>query len=412
MNTPTDTRTDPRRWPDVARAPHAPLRAGIASTLMRRIAGRVPLRVETPNGSVGPEGLPLLRLHRPQTFLNRIGTGGLIGFGEAYQARDWDTDDLPRLLTALAAHIDTLVPAPLQRLRKPFARRGPRTEDNTRANARRNIAEHYDLSDDLFALFLDPTMTYSAALFGGAEGTWDDLAEAQRRKIDRLLDRTDVGPGTRVLEIGTGWGELATRAAERGATVHTITLSENQLRRAKALATERGVAQHITAELRDYRDLDPARRYDAVLSVEMIEAVGERYWPEYFATLHRSLAPGGKIGLQAITMRHDRMKATRGGYTWIHKYIFPGGIIPSLPAIEQHTHHAGLRITDQLAFGRDYARTLKLWRERFTAQSHRLATLGFDDTFRRTWEFYLAYSQAGFATDYLDVRQLILEARP
>ncbi|MEU6247997.1 cyclopropane-fatty-acyl-phospholipid synthase family protein [Glycomyces sp. NPDC047010] len=409
MNTPVDTRTDPSRWPDVAALPHAPVRARIASELVRHIAARIPLRVETAAGAVGDPALPVLRLHRPQAFFHRIGTGGLIGFGEAYQAGDWSSDDLPRLLTALAANIDYLVPRPLQILRRPFTAPAPERQDNTRANAERNIADHYDLSDELFALFLDETMTYSSALFGGAESTWDDLAEGQRRKIDRLLDRTGVGPGTRVLEIGTGWGELAVRAAERGATVHTVTLSANQLQHAKARASERGVADRVHAELRDYRDLDAARRYDAVVSVEMIEAVGERYWPEYFATLRRALEPGGRAGIQAITMRHDRMTATRRGYTWIHKYIFPGGIIPSLPVIEQHAAAAGLKIGDRLAFGGDYTRTLRLWRERFTSRADRLAALGFDETFRRTWEFYLAYSEAGFATGYLDVRQLILE---
>ncbi|MFB9660151.1 class I SAM-dependent methyltransferase [Glycomyces mayteni] len=410
MTASADTRTDPARWPDVAAVPHAPVRARFASELVRRIAARVPLRVETRTGAVGDPGLPVLLLHRPQAFFHRVGTGGLIGFGESYQAGDWDSDDLPRLLTALAANVDHLVPRGLQTLRRPFAAAAPSRQDNTRDNARRNIADHYDLSNDLFALFLDETMTYSSALFGGADATWDDLAEGQRRKIDRLLDRTGVGPGTRVLEIGTGWGELAVRAAERGATVHTITLSANQLERAQALAARRGVADRIDAELLDYRDLAPGRRYDAVVSVEMIEAVGERYWPEYFATLRCALEPGGKVGLQAITMRHDRMTATRRGYTWIHKYIFPGGIIPSLPVIERHAAAAGLRIGDRLDFGADYARTLRLWRERFISRADRLAGLGFDETFRRTWEFYLAYSEAGFATGYLDVRQLILEA--
>nr|WP_255673100.1 cyclopropane-fatty-acyl-phospholipid synthase family protein [Glycomyces amatae] len=295
-------------------------------------------------------------------------------------------------------------------MRRPFAGAVPGRQDNSRANARRNIADHYDLSNHLFALFLDETMTYSSALFGGAPATWDDLADGQRRKIDRLLDRVGAGPGARVLEIGTGWGELAVRAAERGAHVHTVTLSGNQLERARALAAERGVADRVDAELRDYRDLDPGRRYDAVVSVEMIEAVGERYWPEYFATLRCALEPGGRAGLQSITMRHDRMTATRRGYTWIHKYIFPGGIIPSLPVIERHAHAAGLRVADRLAFGGDYALTLRLWRERFASRADRLAAIGFDETFRRTWEFYLAYSEAGFATGYLDVRQLILEA--
>ena len=196
MNASTDLPVDAERWPDVARVPHSPLRAAAASTLVRRVARRLGLRLETPRGAAGSAAGPLLRLHRPEAFLHRLGAGGLIGFGEGYQAGDWDSDDLPGLLTVLAANLDTLVPRPLQRLRRPFVSALPARHDNTHANARRNIADHYDLSDEMFALFLDETMTYSSALFGGAPARWEDLAEAQRRKIDRLLDRTRVGPGS------------------------------------------------------------------------------------------------------------------------------------------------------------------------------------------------------------------------
>ncbi|WP_035697538.1 SAM-dependent methyltransferase [Glycomyces tenuis] len=411
MDAPVEPRIDARRWPDVARVPRSPLRAAAASALLRRAANRLPLHVETPSTSTGSIGPPTLRLHRPEAFFHRVGAGGLIGFGEAYQAGDWDSDDLPGLLTVLAANVDSLVPRPFQALRRPFVGALPARHDNTRDNARRNIEDHYGLSDAMFALFLDETMTYSSALFGGAPARWEDLAEAQRRKIDRLLDRTGVEAGSAVLEIGTGWGEAAVRAAERGARVHAVTLSSNQLEHTRARAADRGVAGRVEAELRDYRDLDPDRRYDAVLSVEMIEAVGERYWPDYFAALRRSLAPGGRVGLQAISMRHDRMMAARRTHTWIHKYVFPGGIIPSIPAMERCAGLAGLRIVDRLDFGGDYAQTLRLWRERFGAHSDRLAALGFDEVFRRTWEFYLAYSQAGFASGHLDVHQLILEGR-
>lgn len=411
MSTSTEPHVNAARWPDVARVPRSPLRAAAASALVRRVARRLGLRVETPQGTAGAARGPALRLRRPEAFLHRLGTGGLIGFGEAYQAGDWDSDDLPGLLTVLAANVDMLVPPPLQRLRRPFVGALPARHDNTRANARRNIAEHYDLPEAMFALFLDETMTYSSALFGGALAHWDDLAEAQRRKIDRLLDRTGVGRGSTVLEIGAGWGEAAVRAAERGARVHTVTLSSRQLERTRALAAERGVADRVEAELRDYRDLDPERRYDAAISVEMIEAVGERYWPAYFAVLRRSLAPGGQVGLQAISMRHRRMMAARRTHTWIHKYVFPGGIIPSMPVMERCADAARLRLVDRLDFGGDYAQTLRLWRERFGSHAERLAELGFDEVFQRTWEFYLAYAQAGFASGYLDVHQLILEAR-
>ncbi|HEY1486394.1 MAG TPA: class I SAM-dependent methyltransferase, partial [Micromonosporaceae bacterium] len=171
-----------------------------------------------------------------------------------------------------------------------------------------------------------------------------------------------------------------------------------------------GVADRVHLELRDYRLIDGEGCYDAIASVEMIEAVGERFWPDYFRTLNRLLAGGGRIGIQAITMRHERMVATRHTYTWIHKYIFPGGLIPSVEAIQRTlAAHTRLRVTDEFHFGRHYAATLRLWRERFHARADRVAQLGFDDIFRRTWDFYLAYSEAGFRTGYLDVTQLVME---
>lgn len=414
MTAPAEPRTDSidtGRWPDVARVPRAPGRAAVAGALLRRLARRLPIRVATLEGVSGPAGAPTLRLHRPRHFLHRVGTSGLIGFGESYQAGDWDSDDLPGLLTVLATDLDTLVPRPFQALRRPFTGALPERHDNSPRNARRNISDHYDLSNGMFALFLDETMTYSSALFDGDEPSWGRLAEAQRRKIDRLLDGAGVGPDARVLEIGSGWGEAAVRAAERGAHVRTITLSRRQLERVRRLAADRGVADRIDAELRDYREIEPGPRYDAVVSVEMIEAVGERYWPAYFRVLRRSLAPGGKIGLQAITMRHDRMVASRRGRTWINKYIFPGGIIPSPESIQRCSHEAGLAITAHRRFGADYAATLHLWRDRFDSHADRLAELGFDEVFRRTWHFYLAYSQAGFESGRLDVRQCIMEVR-
>ncbi|MEU8076045.1 cyclopropane-fatty-acyl-phospholipid synthase family protein [Catellatospora citrea] len=405
---------DLRRWPDVAAVPHAGLRARIAAALARRTAARLPLRIVLPDGSdLGNTGaadraMPALRLHRPDAFFRRLGARGLIGFGESYQAGDWDSDDLVGLLTVLACDVATLVPPLLQRLRRIYTDAQPTTDDGSVGNARHNIARHYDLSNDMFALFLDETMTYSSALF--APG--DSLTAAQHRKIDRLLDRAEVGPGTRLLEIGTGWGELAVRAARRGATVHTITLSEQQRRHAVDYARRAGVGRQVRVELRDFRQLTGARAYDAVVSVEMIEAVGERYWPEYFGVLARMLAPGGRVGLQSITMPHARLLASRHSHTWIQKYIFPGGLIPSVQVVGDQAGEAGLRIVDRFAFGADYARTLSLWRERFEQRWEQVAALGFDDTFRRTWRLYLAYSEAGFASGYLDVHQFTMEVAP
>ena len=247
-------------------------------------------------------------------------------------------------------------------------------------------------------------MTYSSGLF--APG--DSLADAQRRKIDALLDRTGVGQATSVLEIGTGWGELAIRAAARGAQVTTVTISPSQWRTARRRAETAGVADRVDVQLRDYREA--AGSYDVVVSVEMIEAVGERYWPAYFTAIDRLLAPGGRAGLQAITMPHDRMLATRGGRTWIRKYIFPGGQIPSLQAItDALREHTSLRVTADYPMGQHYARTLAEWRSRFAGAAGQVRQLGFGPAFQRMWNLYLAYSEGGFRSGYLDVHQLVLE---
>ncbi|UAC01781.1 class I SAM-dependent methyltransferase [Dactylosporangium vinaceum] len=401
------------RWPDVFAVPSAPVRGRIAEALLHRVAERLALRVQYHGGRTIGTGGPLLVLHRPGAFLARLGAHGLIGLGESYQAGDWDAEDLTGLFAVLAADITAIVPRPLQALRHVHGARPPRTARNTAANARRNIHSHYDLSNDLFALFLDRTMTYSSALFDtdpGAAG-WPDLAAAQHRKIDRLLDAVGVGPGTRLLEIGTGWGELAIRAARRGADVHSVTLSAEQRDLAVRRAARAGVAGRVHVRLQDYREIPPALGgFDAIVSVEMLEAVGAQFWPVYLKTLDRHLGPGGRVGLQTITMAHERMRATRRGHTWIQKYIFPGGQIPSIRALEDGLA-AGttLRIADRFAFGRHYEATLRLWRERFTAHTDGVRALGFDETFRRTWEFYLAYCEAGFRTGYLDVHQLVLD---
>jgi cyclopropane-fatty-acyl-phospholipid synthase len=403
---------DAERWPDVAAAAGSPARAAVARTVFGLAVARLPLRVRLPDGTFhgagGPDA-PVMHLHRPREFFRRLGDSGLIGFGESYLAGEWDSTDLTGLLTVFAAHAADLVPPWLQRLRRLAVRRQPPDDLQTIAGARRNIGRHYDLSNGLFALFLDETMTYSSAIFAtGPDGTpvAGDLAQAQRRKVDRLLDRAGVGPGCRVLEVGTGWGELAIRAARRGATVRTITISREQQELAARRVAEAGLAGRVSVELRDYRDLDG--RFDAICSVEMLEAVGERYWDGYFAALDRHLAPGGRIGLQTITMAHDRMLATRDTYTWIQKYIFPGGLLPSVTAIQDSLARTTLRITGREDFGAHYAETLRIWRERFGAQADRVASLGFDEVFNRMWTFYLCYSEAGFRAGYIDVSQLTL----
>ncbi|GAA5049565.1 cyclopropane-fatty-acyl-phospholipid synthase family protein [Streptomyces similanensis] len=399
---------DPHRWPDVAAVPGTswPVRATTAAVL-RNALRRLPLRVRFADGTTLGLGGPLIEVHDPKAFHARIGAGGLIGFGESYMAGEWDAPDLVGALTVLAAHAADLVPAPLQRLRRLWAVRQPAAQRNTPDGARDNISRHYDLSNDLFTLFLDDTLTYSAAVFRGFPAQWPLLAAAQRRKIDRLLDLAGVQEGTRLLEIGTGWGELALRAALRGAHVTSLTLSQEQRALALRRVREAGVADRVRIELCDYREARGS--YDAVISVEMIEAVGAEFWPVYFRTLDERLAPGGRVALQAITMPHARMLAARDTHTWIQKYVFPGGLIPSTEAVEQTVReHTGLTVTARDALGAHYAETLRLWRQRFTERRDEVAALGFDAVFRRLWTFYLAYSEAGFRSGYLDVQQYLL----
>lgn len=405
-----ETQLGSTRWAQIARPPRGPVSAvqgRIAGALLRRAVRRLPIRLEFPDGfTIGAADttLPTMTLHRPEALYRRVGKFGLIGFGESYMTGDWTSNDLPALLTEFASSVDVLIPPALQRLRPLAVVRHPRTMHNSPAQSRRNIADHYDLSNELFAEFLDETMTYSSALFGTTSADWSDLADGQHAKIDRLLDAAQVGPGSHVLEIGTGWGELAIRAASRGAHVHTITLSSEQLELARKRAHEAGVADRVHVELKDYRDIDG--RYDAVVSVEMIEAVGYRFWPTFFETLDKLVLPGGRVALQAITMPHDRMLASRNTYTWIQKYIFPGGLLPSVEAVVGITERSTrLRTVDMLSLQNDYAETLRLWREQFVKRTAALAELGFDETFQRMWELYLAYSEAGFRSGYLDVYQ-------
>jgi len=384
--------------------PHSPARAWIAEQIFRRAVWNLPVTVSFPDGSRLGLGGPVLRLLRPRSFFHRLGAHGNIGFGEAYMAGDWESPDLAAALTPFAARIATLVPPPLQVLRRLVDARRPSGERNTPDGARSNIHRHYDLSNELFELFLDESMTYSSAWFGPG----DDLHTAQLRKIDGILDYAGVRAGSRVLEIGTGWGALAIRAAQRGASVTSLTISAAQRELAAERAAAAGVADRVSVELRDYRSATGV--YDAVVSVEMIEAVGEEFWPEYFETLARVLAPGGRIGLQAITMPHNRLLATRHANNWIQKYIFPGGLVLSVPVIESQAARAGLSVVTRRSLGPHYARTLSQWRSRFLAAWDRVEALGFDPVFERMWEFYLAYAEAGFRSRYLDVWQFGLRS--
>ncbi|HEX5252829.1 MAG TPA: class I SAM-dependent methyltransferase [Mycobacterium sp.] len=405
---------DPERWPAVAQVPSGPIAAAsavIADRLLRRAVARLPLRLLYPDdGVIGAADTtaPALVVHQPKALARRLGRHGLIGFGESYMAGEWSSDDLAAVLTVFATSVADLVPRMLQWLRPIAPAFRPRWRGATRDQARRNVAEHYDLSNDLFAQFLDETMTYSSALFEELPASWPDLAAAQHRKIDRLLDMAGVGCGSRVLEIGTGWGELCIRAAARGAHVRSVTLSAEQQHLARLRIAAAGLSDSVQIDLCDYRDIEGC--YDAVVSVEMIEAVGFHSWRWYFTTLERLVRPGGRAAIQAITMPHNRMLASRNTHTWIQKYIFPGGLLPSTRAISGITErHTGLHTVEMTSLRRHYAETLRLWHARFMLHRDELVHLGFDEVFARMWELYLAYSEAGFRSGYLDVYQWTFE---
>jgi len=398
-------------WPDVVQVPAGPravVGAHVAAAVFRHAVQRLPLQVVLPSGArigAGGPAAPVLRIHDQPSMMRRLATNGLIGFGESYVAGEWEADDLAAVITVFACAVDKLVPSPLQRLRRLLLATHPAVDRPTPAQSPGNVQRHYDLSNELFAAFLDETMTYSAALFDHpADAVWSDLAPAQLRKMDRLLDQAGVGPGTRLLEIGTGWGALAARAADRGASVESATLSSEQLDLARDRIATAGAADRVRLRLADYRELTGS--FDAIVSVEMIEAVGLEFLPAYFDTLRRCLAPGGRIALQAITMPHHRAITTQRTYTWIHKYIFPGGAIPSMRMLHDEASAVGLAMVDDLAMGVSYAATLRLWAGRFDEHRGDLATLGFDELFARTWQFYLRYCEGGFRAGYLDVHQV------
>jgi cyclopropane-fatty-acyl-phospholipid synthase len=394
------------------RTPHAPraaARAAVARALFLRTVRHLPLRVVLPNGVVAgrgePDG-PVMTISR-DAFFHRLAAAGKIGFGEAYMAGDCAADDLAEALTAFAARVDRLLPGPLQRLRGLYEPRIPAEQRNTPTGAARNISRHYDLSNELFALFLDETMTYSCAIFEPG----DTLADAQRRKYQAICDRIELRESDHLLEIGTGWGGMAMHlAATRGCRVTSVTISRAQAALARERIAAAGLADLVEVVLCDYREITGT--YDRIVSVEMFEAVGERYWPTFFASCDRYLRRGGAVGMQTITMPHRRYRATRRTYGWVHKYIFPGGLIPSEQAIDRAVRAgSGLRVEATSEIGPFYTTTLRMWRERFVARTDEVAALGFDGTFRRMWEFYLAYCEAGFATGALGNLQLRLARR-
>jgi cyclopropane-fatty-acyl-phospholipid synthase len=392
--------------------PHVLTRGSVAKAITEVAVRPMAIRMRYPDGTEvgagGPDS-PVLDVVRPRALFRRLEAHPKIGLGEAYMAGDWraaDGTDLAQALMPFAARMGALVPKPLLSLRGLVDRAIPRHQRNTLEGSRSNISAHYDLSNDLFSAFLDPSLSYSSALFDPARPVAEqDLHGAQLRKIEAILDAADVREGSRVLEIGTGWGELSIRAAARGATVTSVTLSAEQRDLANERIAAAGYSDRIEVLLQDYRET--TGQFDAIVSVEMIEAVGEEYWETYFQQIDELLAPGGAVAIQAILMEHHRLLATKGSFGWIQKYIFPGGLIPSLQAIRDVTRESTtLRVERVQTFGADYAETLRRWRETFIARWDEIEHHGFDGTFRRMWEFYLAYCEAGFATGYLDVAQI------
>ena len=342
-----------------------------------------------------------LQVHDERLFA-RVLARGDIGFAEAYLDGWWESPDLTGVLALLARNREVLTRAVYGSWRQLLsARMRHWFNRNSRAGSKRNIMAHYDLGNAFYRQWLDPSMSYSAALYRAQDD--GSLLAAQHAKYHRILDRLQAKAGERVLEIGCGWGGFAELAMQAGLKVTGLTLSPAQL----DWAQQRVPSADL--RLQDYRDTQA--QFDHLVSIEMFEAVGERWWPTYFSTVARALKPGGKALIQSITIRDDLFSAYRRGTDFIQQYIFPGGMLPSRSAFRRAAERQGLQVTDEFAFGLDYARTLAEWRAAFEAHWPQIAALGFDETFRRLWRFYLCYCEAGFLAGNIDVVQFELAHR-
>ena len=366
------------------------------------------LRLECPDHAVlqfGDGSEPVtLTLKNWEPCIAAVKSGD-IGFAESYINGDWQTDNLSRLLELFIHNrhaVETAIYGTwwgslAYRIKHLFNR-------NSRAGSKRNIHAHYDIGNNFYQLWLDPSMTYSSALFSEPQAT---LQEAQHAKYLRILDQLDITAGSNILEIGCGWGGFAELAAQRGAHITGLTLSTEQrdfaLQRLKAA----GVAQQADLRLQDYRDTDG--QFDAIASIEMFEAVGEAYWDDYFSCVAKLLKPGGRACIQTITIADELFARYRKGTDFIQQYIFPGGMLPSPSVFRAHAEKHGLKIMQEFAFGLDYARTLALWQQAYQARLPEITTLGFDERFNRTWEFYLSYCEAGFRAKSIDLFQFTLQ---
>ena len=378
--------------------------AALVCTLLRKLrGGRLEMRLPDGTNQQFGQGDKLVQLQvHDMALFGQVLARGDIGLAEAYLDGHWESPDLVALLALLADNRDTLRRAVYGSWRGLLAARLRHWRNgNTRSGSQRNIMAHYDLGNAFYALWLDPGMTYSSALYRAQDD--GSLEGAQQAKYRRILERLRAAPGQHVLEIGCGWGGLAELAVQQGLHVTGLTLSPAQLAWAKQRVPQADL------RLQDYRDT--TERFDHIVSIEMLEAVGERWWPTYFKTLARSLKPGGRAVIQSITIRDDLFGAYRKGTDFIQQYVFPGGMLPSRSAVRAAAAKQGLVVHDEHAFGLDYARTLAEWRQAFESRWPQIAALGFDEPFRRLWRFYLCYCEAGFRAGNVDVVQFELAHR-
>lgn len=339
-------------------------------------------------------------------FWSRLASGGSVGLGESYVRGEWSSPDLVSLIRLLIANrpaLRSVTPAAV--VNTIVDRVGHALRGNRIGRARRNIVAHYDLSNDLYRLFLDDSMTYSAARF---EHVGQSLEDAQRAKLRSMAEKARLRPGLRVLEVGCGWGAFAVMAArEYGCQVTAVTLSDAQYGHVVDLIAREGLEDQVDVRLVDYRDLDGT--FDRIVSIEMLEAVGHRYLGTYFRALDRLLAPDGLAVVQVITLPDQRERSYRRRPDFIQRAIFPGGHLPSLTSMARAmTRRSDLYVEDLENLGPHYAETLRHWRERFLGRVEEVRRLGFDDTFVRLWEFYLAYCEGAFLARYLNDLQLVL----
>ncbi|MCE8536912.1 class I SAM-dependent methyltransferase [Ruegeria pomeroyi] len=375
------------------------LKSEFLSVCARLREGRLTLR--TPDGaryefgSTGPEAE--MRIN-DWAAVSAMAAHGQVGLGEAYVQGLWDTPSVEGLMQLAMRNRDHLgsydQASPLNRAK--FRMVDTMLRANSRRGARRNIRAHYDVGNEFYQLWLDDGMTYSSGLFG-PDG--DDLAQAQTRKNARILSR--LGAGERVLEIGCGWGGFAEQASSEGRDVTGVTISRNQHSYAESRLDGRADIQ-----LQDYRDIQG--RYDNIVSIEMIEAVGERYWPSYFAKLKANLAEGGRVLLQAITVRDDFFQTYRASSDYIRQYVFPGGMLLSDQVIARQAELAGLQVRDSFGFGQDYGKTCRIWARRLSDQKRRIMELGHGEAFFRNWQYYLEICAASFAIGHTNVVQVEL----